>query len=91
MYTMYHLRDRPNKTMFMGYEQMAGDVWVILKGLPLNALKEVRKSAMGAFTRLSDYNTRCGKMIHYIIFCEVEPSPYFDRTALCFKIGDKVL
>lgn len=91
MYTRYDLVGRPHKTMFTGYESMAGDVRLVLESLPPKFYEEVRNSSMGAFSRLTDFSTRCGKMVHYVVFREVEPSPNFDKTALWFKIGDKVL
>lgn len=91
MYTRYKLVGRPNKTMFTGYESMAGDVRLALESLPPKFYEEVKNSSMGAFSHLADSTTRCGKMAHYVVFREVEPLPNFDKTALWFKIGGKVL
>lgn len=90
-YTRFHLVDLPFKIMTTGYETMARDVRAILDSLPLSASDKVRKSCMGCFTRLDDYSTKCGKMLHYMVFRQVDPTPNFDPTSLFFKIGDKVL
>ncbi|KAL6543354.1 hypothetical protein OROHE_010874 [Orobanche hederae] len=77
--------------MLPGYEAMIRDINMVLGTLEKKSRKEVKKSCLGHYTRLYDYNTNNGLMIHYIVFREVTPSPNPDTTALRFKIGDNIL
>lgn len=74
-----------------GYESMAGDINGVLGTLPSDKAELVRKSVLGAYTRLPDLSTRSGNMLHYMVCHQVTPNPNFDPTSLFFKIGETVL
>ncbi|KAL6560916.1 hypothetical protein OROHE_006093 [Orobanche hederae] len=84
-YKRYHLIHHKRKTMFTGYEAMIRDINMVLGTLEQKSRKEVKKSCLGRYTRLNDYNTKNGLMIHYVVFREVTPSPNPDTTTLWFK------